>query len=210
VATRSFQDAHDLVDLSPCSSEDGTHSPPTGQYLIPAFTIPGYATEDVSLSSVMNDLPLPLPFCSIRIQYSGAHGSMEASVSSVEQNQDLTVDAKVENEGNGWAGSGANPWHLDKNTESILFLTNMSDKPVRIGSKVTANGVHYYLTDLQLNPHETRAIDIRALRDAQKPDLNGSKIPAAATDGSVIWIRGDNVPVEGRLLVIARRHGLAS
>jgi hypothetical protein len=54
----------------------------------------------------MNDLPLPLPFCSIRIQYSGAPGSMEAEVSSLEQNQDLIVDARADNEGNGWAGSG--------------------------------------------------------------------------------------------------------
>jgi len=31
---------------------------------------------------------------------------MEAEVSSVEARSDLVVDARVENEGNGWAGSG--------------------------------------------------------------------------------------------------------
>ncbi|MGH9451735.1 MAG: hypothetical protein ACRD11_14555, partial [Terriglobia bacterium] len=131
-------------------------------------------------------------------------------VSSVETASHMVVDARVENEGNGWAGSGANPWHLDKNTESILFLTNESDKPCPIGFEVTANGVHYYLTNLKLNPHETRAIDIRALRDAQKPDFKGNKIPSGATDGSVNWIRLDDVPVMGRLMVISRHGGLAS
>jgi hypothetical protein len=64
------------------------------------------------------------------------------------------VDSHVQNEGNGWAGSGANPWHLDEDTESILFFTNESDKPARIAAKVAPNGGTYYLTKLQLNPHE--------------------------------------------------------
>ncbi len=120
------------------------------------------------------------------------------------------MSAKRSQAGNGWAGSGANPWHLDENTESILFLTNESTQPARMGFSVTANNTHYCLTDLQLGPHETRAIDLRKLRDAQLPDLKGNKIPAAATDGSVIWQRLDKLPVMGRLMVISRRQGMAS
>jgi hypothetical protein len=44
----------------------------------------------------------------------------------------------------------------------------------------------------------------------QQPDFKKNKIPAAATDGSVGWIRIDNVPVMGRLAVIARHGGVAS
>ncbi|MGH9451758.1 MAG: Ig-like domain-containing protein, partial [Terriglobia bacterium] len=198
------------LQLDPIAAQDGKHSPPTAQYALPTFTVAAYSTEDISLAAVMNELPLPLPFCSIRIQYSGAPGSMEADVSSVESGSNLIVDARAENEGNGWTGSGANPWHLDKGTDSVLFLTNMSDKPCPIGFEVTANGVHYYLTNLKLNAHETRAIDIRALRDAQKPDFKGNKIPAGATDGSVNWVRGDDVPVMGRLMVVSRKAGISS
>ena len=54
---------------------------------------------------------------------------------------------------------------------------------------------------MQLNAHETRAIDLRKLRDAQQPDCKNNKIPAAAADGSVTWVRLDNVPVMGRLMV---------
>ncbi|MEJ2010453.1 MAG: hypothetical protein P8Z30_20260 [Acidobacteriota bacterium] len=158
----------------------------------------------------MNQLPLPVPYASIRIQYSGAPGSMIAQVSSVDEHQDLVVDARTMNEGDGWAGSGANPWHLDKNTQSILFLTDEGDQPVRIGFSVTAGGVHYYLTSLKLAAHETRAIDLRKLRDAQVPDYKGHKIPAGAMDGSVNWVRMDDVPVEGRLMVIEKQQGVAS
>ncbi len=120
------------------------------------------------------------------------------------------IDSRLANEGDGWAGSGANPWHLDDETESILFLSNMGDKDARIGFHVQANGVHYYLTKLKLSPHETRAVDLRKLRDAQKPDFRKNTIPAKATDGSVLWIRLDDVPVMGRLVVVQRHKGMAS
>jgi hypothetical protein len=138
-------------------------------------------------------------------------GWVETQVTSVESKSNLIVDSHVQNEGNGWAGSGANPWHLDNDTESILFLTNESDKAARIGFQITANGsAAYSLTKLRLNAHETRALDLRKLRDAQRPDLKGNKIPATASDGSVIWVRGDNLPVMGRLMLIHRHAGMAS
>ncbi|MGA9055933.1 MAG: hypothetical protein WB763_05415 [Terriglobia bacterium] len=57
------------------------------------------------------------------------------------------MDSHVQNEGNGWAGSDANPWHLDDDTESILFLTNESDQPARLGFKVSAHGVIYEVAE---------------------------------------------------------------
>jgi hypothetical protein len=53
-------------------------------------------------------------------------------------------------------------------------------------------------------------IDLRKLRDAQLPDFKKNLIPASATDGSVHWIRLDNVPVMGRLMTINRQQGMAS
>ena len=56
----------------------------------------------------------------------------------------------------------------------------MGDKVTPIGCQVQANAIQYYLTDLELKPHETRAIDLRKLRDAQEPYIQGNKIPAGA------------------------------
>src|SRR5208282_1630101 len=98
-------------------------------------------------------------------------------------------------EANGGAGSGGNPWHLDNETESFLFLTDMGSKPARIGFRVWANGATYYLGKLKLAPRETRMIDLRKLRDTGPRDYKKKRIPAGATDGSVLWIRLDNVPV---------------
>jgi hypothetical protein len=182
----------------------------TGRVVLPPLTVGPYATQDLALDSAIGELPLPLPYCSVRIRYSGPPASLMAELASVEQQKDLVVDSKLQDEGWGWAGSGANPWHLDDETESVLFLTNMGDELAPIGFEVTANDVHYYLTELTLQPHETRAVDLRKLRDAQQPDLERHVIPATATDGSVNWIRLVNVPVMGRLVVIQRHGGVAS
>jgi hypothetical protein len=193
--------------LDPVAAQDGKHSPAVVQSPLAPVTVPPYSTQDISLAALMSQFPAALPFGSVRIQYSGAPGSLQAEVSSVESMGNLVIDSHIQNEGNGWAGSGANPWHLDDDTESILFLTNESDQIAHFGFRVTGNGsAPYYLTKLQLNPHETRAIDIRKLRNAQQPDFRKNLIPAGATDGSVVWIRGDNVPVMGRLMQIHRRH----
>jgi hypothetical protein len=197
--------------LDPVSAQDGTHSPATVQSPLAPITVPAYSTQDISLAAAMSQFPTALPLAAVRIQYSGAPGSLQAEVSSVESVGNLVIDSHIQNEGNGWASSGANPWHLDGDTESILFLTNESDQVAHMGFRVTANGsAPYFLTKLKLNPHETRAIDIRKLRDAQKPDFHKNLIPSGATDGSVAWIRGDNVAVMGRMMQIHRKAGMAS
>jgi hypothetical protein len=87
---------------------------------------------------------------------------------------------------------------------------SQSDQPARIGFSVTVGDTHYYLTSLMLAPHDTRAIDLRQLRDAQVADFKKNKIPAGASDGSVDWVRLDNVPVMGRVAVIMKAAGMAS
>ena len=79
-----------------------------------------------------------------------------------------------------------------------------------MGLSITAENVRYYLTSLELAPCETRAISIRQLRDAQIADFKGHKIPLDATDGAVNWVRLDDVPMTGRLLVIRKGQGTVS
>ncbi len=111
------------------------------QTTLAPISLGAYSTQDISLDSVTAQLRLPLPFCSIRVQYSGPPGSAVGEVVSIEQRGSLVIDGRLANEGDGWAGSGANPWHLDDQTESVLFLTNMGDKPSRIGFRSERNSI---------------------------------------------------------------------
>ncbi len=185
--------------------------PTSTEEMVPAsISLGPYSTQDVSFESLIGQLALPLPYCSIRIQYSGPPGSAIAEVASIEAKGDLVIDGRVANEGDAPAGSGVNPWHLDEETESILFLTNISGKEAAIAFAVQVGDVQYHLSDLSLSPHETRSIDLRKLRDAQQPDFQKHNIPAQASDGSVFWIRLDNVAVMGRVVVMQHHNGIAS
>lgn len=179
--------------------DDGPHQADLG-----SVPLQGYTTKDITLDAFSGSLPVPLPYCSIRIQHSGPPGSVIAEVASVESGGDLVVDSKVSNEGDMWAGSGAYPWHLDDGTESTLFLTNMGDQECGIGLRFDAEGGSDGVPDITLKPHETRSLDIRRLRDTSK------YVPHSATDGSVLWGRIESVPVMGRLVVLKRGQGMAS
>lgn len=47
------------------------------------------------------------------------------------------------------------------------------------------------------------------MSDVLGDDLEKHTIPAGATDGSVLWLRLDNVPVMGQIVVLQRRKALA-
>jgi hypothetical protein len=116
-----------------------------------------YSTVDFSLQSVLNRLPLPLPFVSLKIEHSGPAGTALVQVTDVEEGEDLIIDGHAANERDMMAvDSGGNPWHLDDHTESVLFLTNMGDTVAKISLKVQTQGITYFVTDLKLQPHETR------------------------------------------------------
>ena len=76
--------------------------------LVP-LALESYSTSDLALDSAFGLLPLPLPFCSIRVQYSGPPGSVIGEISSIEQKNDMVIDSRMRNEGDGWAGSGGHP-----------------------------------------------------------------------------------------------------
>jgi hypothetical protein len=171
--------------------------------------VPAHSTKELSLEAVMGELP-SIPYCTIRIQYSGDPGSAIAEVSSVEKDQDLVVDNKLANEGDDMAFSGANPWHADKESRSVLFLSNIGEEDARIGFRIHVGSVTYFLTNILLKPHETKPIDIGQLRDQKKPDVHGALIPAQATDGSVNWRSLDGGPVAGRMLMMKRTGGISS
>ena len=168
-----------------------------------ALTLTPYATTDIPLDAAPGLLSAPVPHASIRIQYSGPPGSVIAEVASIDQRGEVAVSGYAENAGNNFAGSGAHAWHLDSQTESILYLSNLGEQECPIGMRVQAKGVPYYVTDVRLKAHETRQISLRQLRDAQKADFKGHKISADATDGTVLWTRLKNLPVTGQLDVVS-------
>jgi hypothetical protein len=161
-----------------------------------------YTTQDIRLDAYYSQLPLPLPYCAIRIQYNGPPGSLIGTVTTIEENSGKFSDTHARNEGDGYAGGLASYWSFDDATDDIVFFTNMGDKVCRILLSVEAGGVQHVVPRLQVGPHETAYVNLRELRDKQEPDSQGHKIPSNATSGRLEFLRMDNMPLEGRILEV--------
>ena len=198
---RNLLDSEQAVTLTvEYPGEDGPRQIP-----LPPIKLPGYTTQEIRLDSYYNSLPLPLPFCSLRIQYNGAPGSVIGHLITVNETNDDAESILLANEGNGYAGSLASYWSLDEDTDFYVFLTNMGEKPCGVGFRIEVGEVVYFLTSLKVGPHETKVINVRELRDKQEPDFQGTVIPAQATEGRLSYIRLDNVPMMGRVVVVSHR-----
>ncbi len=174
------------------------------QTSLPPFTVPGFTTKEVQLDSYYALLPLPMPYCALRIQYNGPPGSLLAEINVMDDEGDVADTPGVVNEGNGYAGSLSSHWSFDEKSDFLVFLTNMGDKECPVGFRIKVGSVVYYLTDLKLIPHETKVIKLRKLRDKQQPDFRGNLIPASATQGTLSYIRIHLVPIMGRVMMWPR------
>jgi hypothetical protein len=198
---RNLLDSEQTIALTvEYPGEDGPRQVP-----LPPIKLPGYTTQEIRLDSYYNSLPLPLPFCSLRIQYNGPPGSVIGHLITVNEANDDAESILLANEGNGYAGSLASYWSLDEDTDFFVFLTNMGEKPCGVGFRIEVGELAYFLTSLNLDPHETKVINLRELRDKQEPDFRGTVIPAQATEGRLSYIRVDNVPMMGRVVVVSHR-----
>lgn len=201
VVVRNLLDSEQTVTLT--VEYPGENSPQ--QTALAPVRLAGFTTQDIRLDSYYSALPLPLPFCAIRIQHNGAPGSLIAEVLTVEENSNEVEPIGATNEGNGYAGSLASYWGIDDETDFYVFFTNMGDKVCRVGFRVDAGGIQYHLQRFQLNPHESTYISLRELRDRQEPDIKGHTIPPNATEGRLFYIRLDLVPIMGRVVELPRR-----
>jgi hypothetical protein len=164
-----------------------------------------YTTQDIRLDNYYASLHLPLPFCELRIQYSGPPGSVEAEVRVVEENSGSVEEIPVANEGNGYAGSLASYWSFNDRKDIYVFFTDMGDQPGRFAMTIDAGGVRYFAPLVKLHPRETQYVNLRELIAQQKADLRGHLIPKDATEGRLFFIRMDNVPMYGRILEVPRQ-----
>lgn len=166
----------------------------------------GYTTQEIRLDNYYTSLPLPLPFCQLRMVYSGPPGSVEAEVRTVEEDSGAEEEIPIRNEGDGYAGSLASYWSFDEDTDFYVFFTDLSDKPGRFAMRIEAGGITYFGPGIELGPHETKFINMRREIALQRPDVLGRLLPKDATEGRLTYIRLDNVPLFGRVLEVSRSN----
>ncbi len=147
----------------------------------------------------------------MEIAYSTASGTVMALAQSVSRDGNYVfrvpmVDPRTK-------GSAGNyPWRVDDATSTFVYLKNDSLQPQDYTVQVDFEGGSYVLGLEKLSPHETLKLDLRALRDSQKPDQHGVVMPLEASEGQVNWsvIGPDNHAMIGRSEYVSETYGLAS
>jgi hypothetical protein len=83
------------------------------------------------------------------------------------------------------SGTGGYPWHIEGNSSTFVYLKNTTDQQQEYTFQMSYEGGVYTLGLKTIEPHQTIALDVRALRDGQVPDVYGTTIPLTAERGQI-------------------------
>ncbi|HWX41245.1 MAG TPA: hypothetical protein VN345_08855, partial [Blastocatellia bacterium] len=147
----------------------------------------GLKQIDLSTEMARRGVTGPVDDAGIDIDYSGPPGSVVARLVCFDQSGDLSFDAPVKDPLAGVMGSdsGSYPWRLDGGFTTVVHLKNYTSKPVYGIVQVRYEGGTYNPERISLAPYQTIALDIKELRDAQKPDIRGGVMPKDIEGGQV-------------------------
>jgi hypothetical protein len=144
---------------------------------------------ELDLSALMSaaDRRTDLKTVSVQILNSGAPGSLIGAIFGVEQGTGATYDLPLRDSGTTRANTGAYPWRIDGDFNTIVSITNVGNTPSRYIAEIYYPGGRYLFGDRGLAVGETASFDLRKIRDEQLPDANGDLLPRTVTSGQFRW-----------------------
>src|SRR5215471_12057434 len=177
-----------------------------------ASLVPGQTRQfELSQALATHGISGPLDDAGVDVTYTGPPGTIIGRLTSIDQTGDFAFDVPVKDPLSGMMRvSGVYPWTLGDGVTSVVHLKNTVNKPVHALVQVRYDGGTYNLERIPLAPFQTIAIDIGALRDAQRMDIRGSVMPADVASGQVIWFEEDTGSLIGRAEVANITAGVAS
>jgi hypothetical protein len=119
----------------------------------------------------------------LEFSYSTAPGSVIAAALSMSPNGTHVFRTPLKNAAAQPSSTGKYPWSIDVYSSTIVYVKNTTDSPKRFTIQVGFDGGAYALGVQTIEGGQTKAYDVRALRDNQVPDARGTKIPLDATSG---------------------------
>jgi hypothetical protein len=153
----------------------------------------------------------PVEDAGIDINYNGPVGSVIARLSSIDTSGDFSFDVPLQDpKAEMLRVGGSHPWRLDAGYTTVVHLKNFTDKTVNAMTQIRYDGGVYHPDMMKLAPFQTVALDIKQLRDSQKPDIQGRALPMNVNAGQVVWFERDLGSLIGRAEVANIPKGIAS
>lgn len=122
----------------------------------------------------------------LELEYTGEPGSIVVSARSVSRNGTQVFriplgDAELS------SSTGIYPWSLEGNSSPVVYIKNVVSTSREYTMSLAFEGGEYVFGIKTLAAGQTAALDLRALRDHQVPDINGKTIPLYVTAGKAHW-----------------------
>jgi hypothetical protein len=149
-------------------------------------------------------------------------GSLLGRWLSVAESSGLVVETAMHSFPPGANLSGSDPWWIDEETASILYVQNLGNQEAGFVPVIhySRHGEHpgygghsderYVVGLTRVRPGETVAIDVRALRDSQTPDVEGRVLPPDIRSGQIHWLRRHGPALVANVLTVNATKKTAS
>ncbi len=178
------------------------------------------ADFSVLMSEVRNR---PISAAGVKIESTGAPGSLVAALSSVggSQNaddgsqkggpsQNIEVDVPLVSRSERSGEGGNHPFRLDEGFRSVAYLTNTTQKPTKVAVIIFHEAGMFTPELISVAAGGTVAIDLLELRDSQAKDIQDRTLPLSLSRGQFFWHPHQGEALIGRVVTFDEADGTAS
>ncbi len=148
----------------------------------------------------------------LEFDYTGQPGKVLISAQSVSRSRTQVFQVPLWDIVAHRSSSGGYPWSIEDSSSTIVYIKNVTNAAQDFVMQYDYAGGVYAMGRKSGAAHQTRVIDVRALRDGQTPDTFGKTIPLDASRGQVRWTmkgREDKVLI-GRAEQVDLEKGMSS
>jgi len=146
----------------------------------------------------------------LRIESSGAPGSLIAALTSIDGRQNAEVDVPLVSRSERSGEGGNHPFQLGETLRSVAYLTNITQKPTKVAVIIFHDAGMYTPELMSVAAGATLAIDLLQLRDSQDKDIQGRTLPENLTRGQFFWHPHQGEALIGRVVTVDKAGGTAS
>lgn len=157
--------------------------------ILPQVQIPAGETEVINIAPYVKEEGVIRDDTvgGLEFEYTGELGSIITSAFSVSRSGNQVFRVPLWDIAAQRSATGGYPWYIEGDSSTVLFIKNVTDDTQKYRMYLKLTNGDYVFPLRAVAPRQTTIIDIRGLRDAQVPDVNGQTIPRGETRGQVQW-----------------------
>jgi hypothetical protein len=212
--------AHVLVDytvaeklaMTPIDPKQGATQDKFSNVVVKDITIAPGDVQQIELADELAKLRVPTPVneAGVDIDYQAPPGSLIGQLVSVDQTGDYSFEVPIKDPAAMSAmPESIYPWSLENGTKTVLHLKNTTDKNAHAFATISYSGDIYNVPLVTLQPYQTIAIDIQALKESKKKDIRGQVLPSDVTHGQFVWTQETPYTMIGRAEQTDVSNGIA-